>query len=496
MIDGSKHNRTNKTQTLIREVVKEIPVNVYVDREVPVEKIVEVEKIIEHFVPVESIRYLLSEPNYKLETVSVPDVHYITQDREVHVNHVVKVVPKLIYYLAALAMVLAFLFGHLAHAQGGGSGISGGTSRITPTNPFAGNINPFLMPHWTSCVANVKINAGNCRVYAIGDSTTFGAFCILADTGNLTACSYPTRLSQYLNTTVLPAQRDSFMGCGNPSVETTCTDDARVTIGGWIQGDVDSTGGLAFKATATGASMTFLPTDQVNTFRIWYIASGGLGTFSYAVNGGTATNVNTNVSSVPLQSVTTTATLGSNTLDLTWVSGTVYVVGVEASNSAIGTVQIINAGWSASTSSSWANAGANPWNPVQSVPTQAPDVVLLDLGINDWQGAVPVATYTANMQTLITAFKATSDVILVTPDPSAISTGIPLATQQKYITALYQLAQNNHIPIIDNFSRWGSYERTNVSPFLYYNQVLHPSATGYSDFAQSIAVQLLSVVGH
>jgi hypothetical protein len=72
---------------------------------------------------------------------------------------------------------------------------------------------------------------------------------------------------------------------------------------------------------------------------------------------------------------------------------------------------------------------------------------------------------------------------------------VALATQQQYITAMYQLAITNQIPIIDLFDRWGSYERANIAPFLFYGHILHPNGPGYSDFAQAISTQLLSVIG-
>jgi hypothetical protein len=57
-------------------------------------------------------------------------------------------------------------------------------------------------------------------------------------------------------------------------------------------------------------------------------------------------------------------------------------------------------------------------------------------------------------------------------------------------------ATANNIPIIDNFDRWGSWELKNPAPFLFYGNSQHPNGAVYSDFAQSIASQLLGTVGH
>jgi lysophospholipase L1-like esterase len=120
---------------------------------------------------------------------------------------------------------------------------------------------------------------------------------------------------------------------------------------------------------------------------------------------------------------------------------------------------------------------------------------LLSLGINDWQGGLAVATYQANLQAMVTAWTAHSDVVLISPAPSSIAT-VPLATQQQYVTAMKNVATASKVPFIDNFNRWGSFELKNPAPYLFYNHPFHPSAAGYSDFAQSTASQLLSGVGH
>lgn len=374
-----------------------------------------------------------------------------------------------------------------------------GTSWSSPAIvPQAASINPFLMPHWIACTAKVKINIGSCRVYAVGDSTTFGAFSTPDGTGDLAVGAYPARLAQYMTSSVLPAQRDSFMGDPQPG------NDSRISVGSWVENSgVPSTGGPSFNATAaTGGPLTFTPTDSVDTFELWYIGVSVGGTFSYSIDSGSATNVNTASGVTGVIPITIAAgSLGSHTLKLTWVSGNDFVVGAESYNSAISSVRVTNAGWPGSRSGDWTNNGA-PYNTLSAVQTQAPDLIILDLGINDW-GPVfgePVSAFQANMQTLITAWLPTSDIVIVTPNPTAVAAGTPAATQQQYVAAMHALAVSNNIPIIDNFARWGSYELKNPAPFLFYstatgNDGLHPNGNGYSDAAQSIASQLLFITG-
>lgn len=362
---------------------------------------------------------------------------------------------------------------------------------------YAFNISPYLLPRWTSCAARVKVNAGNCRVIMVGDSTTYGLGSNGSlSTGDITVSSYPARLAQYLNSTVLPAQRDAVIGAGGGTGSgNACLNDNRIGCGGgWgVNATFFTAGGDTFLATTAG-TLTFTPTDQVDTFIFWYL-SNGFGTGTYAVDGGSTTAFS-EAGGSGLHSITIAAgTLGSHILDIAWTSGSVYVIGFEAYNSALGTVIIENAGWGGSRSQSWDSGSAQPYFPQSTITGMAPDVVVLNLGINDWSIAVPVANYTTFLQALITSWQVHSDVILVTPDPS--SNGfVPLTTQQPYIAALYQLAIANNIPLIDNFSRWGSYERANPAPMSFYFNNLHPDASGYSDFAGSVAQQMLLPIGH
>ena len=68
-------------------------------------------------------------------------------------------------------------------------------------------------------------------------------------------------------------------------------------------------------------------------------------------------------------------------------------------------MQVINTGWVGAQSGNLATTGA-AWSPETAVTTQAPDLILLSIGINDWVSGVPIATYTGNLQSMVTAWKA------------------------------------------------------------------------------------------
>lgn len=374
-------------------------------------------------------------------------------------------------------------------------GFSQGVPVLCPNG--SGVMNAGLVPHWTACTAKVKINAGSCRVLAVGDSTTMGAYSSTGNVGEVFAGSYPTRLAQYLNSPILPVNRDSFMGAGGATTGTSVLfNDARIVSTGWISTSLTVGGGF-FNATST-SSLAFTPTSQVNQFKLWYVVSNNTGVLSWTIDAGSPTNISESGSTGIFSSIIPAGALGSHVLHLNWVSGTVFFLGVEATNTATGSVDIINAGNSGSTAVTW--NGLSQIGARNATVALAPDVILLDLGINDWNTSIgeSVAAYTSNMQALITAWKPTSDIILVTPAPSSITqTGEPpLAIQKQYVAAMYSLAAANNLPIIDNFNRWGSFEIKNLAPAQFYGNPIHPNSPGYSDFAQSITTQLLSTVGH
>lgn len=75
--------------------------------------------------------------------------------------------------------------------------------------------------------------------------------------------------------------------------------------------------------------------------------------------------------------------------------------------------------------------------------------------------------------TLITEFKSSGDVILLTSNPHQ-SLAFTALNQAKY-----ELAISNDIPLIAIYDRFTSYAVSN--PLGYFNDAAHPSAAGYAD---------------
>jgi lysophospholipase L1-like esterase len=363
------------------------------------------------------------------------------------------------------------------------------------------NFVPSNLIGWRTALAKTMSGQANARILCIGDSTTFGTGSNNQNGsagGEMNALSYPTQLATLLNEFGVPANANGWMGDGSTAYETRATNDGRLVMGSaWSEATVNSPsiGGYFFQASTNTNALSFTPTNQVDTFVIWYVQAPSNGVLSAQINSGTVTNQNTaGTPGYKILSFTVTGTLGANTLNLKWSSGgKVFVVGVEAYNSAVKQVCVINSGWSGAKVVDIANNG-NGYSPFASYPTFAADICLISIGINDWVNSESLATFQSTLQGLVTQCLTTGNVILVTPPPSSVSNGAPQASQQAFINVILAIATSNNVPVIDNWNRWGPqannltmYAQSGAGP-----GNLHPNMIGYNDFARVIARTLVS----
>lgn len=323
------------------------------------------------------------------------------------------------------------------------------------------------------------------RILCIGDSTTWGLNSNGAATGDMMTYCYPTQLTNLLNAAGISAQTDSVFGGSTGG--SRLDKDGRVTNAGAWALAADTTSGWTisgrFYTASTSGNLSFVPYKQTDTFKVWYISETGNGVLGYNINGSGAGTVDTALNNGTIQTITTTASLGTNTLNLSWSSGgAVKVIAIEGYNSATEQVSVMNCGWGGSKAADWTGT-TNFFSPLNVIDTFAPDLTLINLGVNDLGPATPVATYKSSLQTLITECLLYGDVALVAFTPISIANK-DLATQSTYIDALYELGVTNSIPVIDLWRRFVSYEIMN--PLGMYFDVLHPNGNGYADMAQGV----------
>lgn len=349
------------------------------------------------------------------------------------------------------------------------------------------NFSDANLAKWQTALTAVRAGTANAKVACIGDSTTMGYGAAANGYVGARSLSYPSRLAQILDACYAPAQNDSFFGDAHVTATSTTPYpqyDPRVAMGaGWGFYASNSLGGYLF--TGGTAPLSFVPSRPVDTFDIYYLKNAD---FSVNVDGNSALASVTSQNVASVAKLTVTAALGQHTLNIVPGSnGPVYIVGVDAYDSAAKKIAVLNMGFGGAQAKDWADS-SQLWSPLPSLPVPAPDLSLICLGINDWANSVDPATWMGQMQAVINAVAASGSVILIAPVPSATSIA-SIAKQKALIDAMYALSDKNAAPLIDLTAAWGSFAAAQPNGY-YYDPVEHPSGDGYFDVAKMIATAI------
>lgn len=346
-----------------------------------------------------------------------------------------------------------------------------------------------MLPKWRAALAKVKSGNGNAKILcAPGDSTTYGYGSDGLGVGSYRVKSWPTQLVNLFKGSLAgpgaTAEWNNWFGVGNFG-QLGAPSDPRLVIGSaWAASFAQSSlGGYPLVATANTNALSFTPTENVDTFVVFYIQTAAAGSFNMNINGGANTLVNVQNAATLMASATLTGVLGANTINITQNAGTISIIGVDAYNSQIPTVRVMNAGWSGSQINDWQIGGLTSAWPKNALKTMAPDLTLIDMTINDWVNQTNPAGYLAAIQGMITTAQLSGDVAIITGNPSQASV-VPVAQQKVYVGLCAQAAQAAKIPFIDVFSRFVSWELSNPEGFNY--DYLHPNGLGYADIAQAV----------
>lgn len=343
------------------------------------------------------------------------------------------------------------------------------------------------LPHWSSVLSSVITatpGTANANLCVVADSIGWGYGSASSNYPNL---SWPAQLANQLTAAYgVKANFNSFFGAGVNGFNYG-TGDSRVTKGSsWSQStDYISMGVDTFKATTNTNPLSFLPTENVDKFTVYYIQAAGLGNFNVNINGGTNTPVNSNGAD-GVGAVTITGSLTANTVNITETSGTVYIIGVKAVDSTQNEINVMNAAVAAAKSSDWSDS-AHPWSPANGALYTALgcDLTLAALGTNDVNAAVSVATFTANMQAIATAAKTSGDIAFLSAPPEGTGNAT-VANQALFANANKALATTNgKAPFIDIYTRWGTYAVKSL--YGYYFDTIHPNQLGYTAMSNAVA---------
>ena len=354
---------------------------------------------------------------------------------------------------------------------------------------------------WRNALAKVRSGTGRGKILFFGDSTTAGSGAGSSGNVNMVGAwskSFPNQIAKLLAAAGIPTSSNSYLSNQNAAgtgVAYNSYDPRLVEGAGWADGTgFFIAGGTTFVSTGS-AALAFTPTSQVDTADVYWYNNNNSGTATVNVNGGATLATLTATGTQTVTKTTVTATKASNTINIVGGGATqFYVMGVMAYDSTTPAIDFIQAGNYGSTISTWTSNSAIPPGPSFSGATGllaklAPDLVVVDLTVNDSSAGTAVSTYTTNLATLVQAIQANgADVLLVSGTPANISaTGIA-----SIVGAVSSYANSNNIVFLDVNARWVNYTTGNALGW-FYTDGIHPNAIGYQDVAQMVATFLATI---
>jgi lysophospholipase L1-like esterase len=337
---------------------------------------------------------------------------------------------------------------------------------------------PYLK--WRTAVANVRRGVSNAKLAFIGDSTTAGTGSSIT-AGKLRLNSHPSQIAAMFTSYGIPGGLENVFGTAAIAV-ATYNDKVTLANGATVTAGNLTLGGGIHQLTASTHTFTYTPATNCDTYDVYHIKTGGTGTSTINIaGGGTLATVTGTLTGGGVVKTTVTGTLGLGPLNVVWSSGTNYVLGVDAYNSAIKQVSCWNMGASGAKADQIAST-SNGYTSRSALATLAPDMSVIDVGINDWVAGTAMTSFRTSIQQIIDTARISGDAMLVVPVPSG--DGTLLSSQRAYADTIQSIAADNGLRCVDMLVRWGSYSSANGAGF--YNDTLHPTGIGYADKAAAI----------
>lgn len=357
--------------------------------------------------------------------------------------------------------------------------------------PTLNRLTQLQMKKWRAALGNMMSGAADAKIAFVGDSTTAGFFATGVQYADNRPLAIANRIAAMLNGRGITATVGNTFGDSQMSASNFLLYDTRWTFGsGWTTGQLTAiVGGNAITHNAANTNAAnFTPAGTFDTIDVWTVTNPAYQAFTVAVDGGGALATITPTAATSILKTTVSTTLSTHTINFAKTAANAalsHILAVDTYDSTTAKVRCWNCGAGASTSAIWGTTTSSVWLAPNLLATYAPHLTVICLGINDWIAAVSAATFTTNMQVLITKALSTGDVILVTPPPTQIGySGTTQANMDALRAATFALAATNNVPVLDIFGRFVSY--TDANSYGFYGDGAHPDRTGYQDWANAL----------
>lgn len=362
---------------------------------------------------------------------------------------------------------------------------------------------PNLMRLLSRARGSTTTQAG--KIDFLGDSQTCGYELLNASPSASTVTGNPVaRMAAALNVRGVITRAD-YMGPNFGGGAAGYSLDPRVTLGsGWTAVGHSGGGINDFENTTTTTTLSFAPTNSVTGFNFWYSQYFGA-SWTYNIDGGSNTTVtySSNQSGSGIQKITIAGlTEGTHTLNITRVSGIPYIIGVDPFDANASAAREVNICSGGQTTSSYIQSTTSLYmGAIWPAMVNSGDVVVIALGVNDFNTGSPYAQIQANLQTLIAQVQAKGADVIVTSQipfysytsPNSAYAGMTLLQQNTQLMQTYAAAAAAMgVPFLD-FSGRFNYDAAamNAAGFMYNNA--HGGPELEDNWGAFIAMSLLQL---
>ncbi len=333
-----------------------------------------------------------------------------------------------------------------------------------------------LLPKWRKARSRVRLREGQARILCIGDSNTMG--------WDAAGAGVPSRLMSYpvgLAAAMSGLSASCSDGFGRALTSTTgySAYDPRATIGaGWSAAGGASLGGEMWINSTDTSAIEFNPAEAWDTADVW-VALDDAATLAIGISGDLHNFTPSTGSIVKLTYQAPSIALQA--LQIARVSGAIRVIGWSLSRSDVKGISIYNAGRSGWRSDQYDDA-TSYYSPRNAISAVAPDVGLIQLGLNDFNQARDPALFGASLLSIAGAVSSAGadPVIIISLSPD----GIKLYPWRRYVDEMISVADQIGAPIVDLGARFGPYAQSTSQGFA--ASALHLNRYGYFDAAHII----------
>ncbi|VXC76921.1 SGNH/GDSL hydrolase family protein [Sphingomonas sp. 8AM] len=336
----------------------------------------------------------------------------------------------------------------------GGGVTAAALARVGAPVPVVETASPTALLGWAAARGRLRSGlADSARIAFVGDSKTVGAGAGSGTsfTVGAFARSRPARVAALLATGGLAPRSDGFFGCaGLASIaDVLAYDPRRSGFSGWGGGG-NSLGGAMMSAGTANAGQ-FQPGSAIDRCSV-FIRNGSDRppfTLTKGTESVTLTPSGPSGGFARLEATFATRDAAPVSIARGGSSGTLQLAGLIAWDSTRPGVEIANFGVYGVTSAYQADM-AGAWSPAAALATYAPHLTVVNLGTNDIAQGQPLATWLANLRTIVQQARLSGSVILTWPAVAGVSpAGGSDANRSQWRSALRSFAFDNGCLFID-----------------------------------------------